>query len=30
MSGQFTVSKAVTTGDTLNATITVTQGPIAA
>lgn len=30
ISGQFTASKTVTTGDTLNATITVTQGPAAA
>lgn len=30
ISGQFTASKTVTTGDTINATITVTQGPAAA
>ena len=30
MSGQFSASKAVSSGDTLNATITVTQGPLAA
>jgi hypothetical protein len=30
ISGQFTASKTVTTGDTLNATITVSQGPAAA
>lgn len=29
-SGAFSVSKAMTNGDTLNATITVTQGPLAA
>ena len=29
-SGSFSVSKNVTNGDTLNATITVTQGPLAA
>lgn len=30
ISGAFTTSKAVSTGDTLNATITVSQGPAAA
>jgi hypothetical protein len=30
ISGQFTASKAVATGDTLNATVSVSQGPAAA